>query len=379
MLRVLCLEDVEEDYELITYVLRKNSGPIVSVRVDTREGFLQNLFSFKADVILSDHSLPQFNSIEALQLKKSSGIDVPFILVTGAVSDEFAVTCLKEGADDYVLKQNLKNLPSVVANALRSKEEARLKEKAIEELANKNEELTKANKELDAFLYSVSHNLRSPINSVQGLLNLCRNEKDPGMLKVYHDLMEKSIARLDQNVVEVLEYARNSKQQLKIEMITFDKIINENIERMKYMDAALDINFEVNIQLQVPFYSDQYRIQNIINNFISNAIKYQDKNKPSRFVKIDVKGDEEKILLEFQDNGIGIPGDRVDQVFEMFFRATGVQTGVGLGLHIVKDAVQILNGVIEVHSTEGKGTTFNLVLPNLKSQSVDIVERQGKD
>jgi signal transduction histidine kinase len=364
-MRVLCLEDSPEDYELITRVLTKSSSPMIFQRVETRNEFLDALRGFNPDVILSDHALPQFDSIEALELKKASGIDVPFILVTGAVSDEFAVSSLKSGADDYVLKQNLVDLPSVVANALRVREEIKTKEKLTQELAEKNEELRKENKELDTFIYSVSHNIRSPLNSVQGLLQLCRVEKNLETLNVYYSMMEKSLVQLDQNLLEVLEYAKNSKQQLRVEKIEFESMLNDNIEKMKFMDGASEIKFEVDVQVGVSFYSDRYRMQNIANNLISNAIKYQDRSKPYRFVKIDVKDDGNDILLEFKDNGIGINAKKLGNIFDMFFRATGVQQGVGLGLHIVKDAVQILDGEIKVDSEEGKGTTFKVSLPNL--------------
>ncbi|HEY0768922.1 MAG TPA: response regulator, partial [Sphingobacteriaceae bacterium] len=97
-LKILILEDVEDDVELIKRTLRKSGLEFETRQVDTREGFLQALKEYEADVILSDHSLPQFDSIEALALTKEHASQVPFILVTGAVSEEFAVTCLKDGA-----------------------------------------------------------------------------------------------------------------------------------------------------------------------------------------------------------------------------------------------------------------------------------------
>src|SRR4026207_1622651 len=105
-LKILILEDIDEDVELIKRTLKKAGLQYEAVQVDSREGFIKALDDYDADVILSDHSLPQFNSIDALELCKNSGSEVPFILVTGAVSEEFAVSCLKQGADDYVLKSN---------------------------------------------------------------------------------------------------------------------------------------------------------------------------------------------------------------------------------------------------------------------------------
>src|SRR5688500_9387592 len=158
-LKILILEDMEEDVVLIKRTL-KNAGLLFETRqAHSREGFVQALNEYSADVILSDHSLPQFNSVEALEICKKRGSQVPFILVTGAVSEEFAVTCLKQGADDYVLKSNLARLPSAIKNAIRKRELALQQKNAELELRSRNEELVKINKGMERFIYSVSHNI----------------------------------------------------------------------------------------------------------------------------------------------------------------------------------------------------------------------------
>ena len=364
LLRILCLEDNEDDYDLIVRSLKKDVA-IISTRVDTREAYLKALNSFKPDVILSDHALPAFDSLEALELKKSSGLNVPFILVTGAVSDEFAVTSLKLGADDYVLKDKLRNLASVVLNSLQVKEAEQLKQKASEDLAKRNEDLVKANRDLDTFIYSVSHNLRSPLNSMEGLLKLAREEKDLTVLKTYHEMMQKSIKKLDQNLIEVLEYARSTKQKRVVQQIDFAEVLNENLEKMKYMEDAEFVKTEISISGDATFYSDKFRISSIVNNLVSNAIKYQDRAKSYRFIKIDINVSEQNAAIRFEDNGIGIPQDHLEKVFDMFFRATEVKSGVGLGLHIVREAVQALEGTIDVRAKENHGTTFDITVPNL--------------
>src|SRR5690349_4303585 len=114
VLKILMLEDLEDDIGLIERTLRKDGIPFTSRYADTRDEFVKAIEDFSPDVILSDHALPQFNSVEALNICKKAGLNVPFILVTGTVSEEFAVNCLKQGADDYVLKSNLVRLPSAI-------------------------------------------------------------------------------------------------------------------------------------------------------------------------------------------------------------------------------------------------------------------------
>lgn len=120
--KILIVEDSADDLDLVQRELQRATLKFISHVVKTRHEFSQALQEFRPDVILSDHSLPQFNSIEALQLWKehqsAHNINIPFILVTGSVSEEFAVQCIKAGADDYILKDRLKRLPASIKNAL---------------------------------------------------------------------------------------------------------------------------------------------------------------------------------------------------------------------------------------------------------------------
>lgn len=364
-LKILSLEDLEEDFFLITHALKKSGMHFIAKRVDSKEEFSNELDHFGADVILCDHSLPQFNSNEALRIFHQRKLQIPFILVTGAVSEEFAVSSLKHGADDYVLKSNLARLPNVIDNALKAKESERAKVEAANALAKQNETLTKINKELDSFVYSISHNLRAPLMSVLGLLDLALNESDGVVIHQYHEMMKSSVCKLDDTLKEILEYSRNARQGLVIGEIDFQKMINDNFERMQFMPGYERISKEIYIEGDSPFYSDQYRLSLILNNLISNAIKYSDSSKDSSFIHITINLLPDKVLLTFKDNGIGIDHSYIQKVFNMFFRATEKNEGAGLGLYIVKEAVEKLGGSIELDSQMGKGTVFRIQLPNL--------------
>lgn len=138
MLKILILEDSPYDVELVQYELKKGGIDFITKVVDTRVDFIKELDGFKPDVILSDHSMPQFNSIEALRIYKESKLTIPFILVTGSVSEEFAVQAILSGASDYLLKTNLTRLPSAVNNALSSWRAVQEKEKAKKEVKQTN-------------------------------------------------------------------------------------------------------------------------------------------------------------------------------------------------------------------------------------------------
>ncbi|MCW3089703.1 MAG: domain S-box protein [Ferruginibacter sp.] len=140
-LKILHLEDLPSDAELVERELKKGKFHHETLVVNKRTDFEKALHEFSPQIILSDHSLPSFNSIEALKLVKGSGIDVPFILVTATVSEEFAVTVLQKGGDDYVLKSNLSRLPSAISQALERKHAKMAKEAAEQELKATNDRL----------------------------------------------------------------------------------------------------------------------------------------------------------------------------------------------------------------------------------------------
>ena len=133
-LKILILEDSPYDVELIQYELKKGGIDFVSHIVETKNSFIDALNVFKPDVIISDHTLPQFSSIEALEIYRSSGVGAPFILVTGTVSEEFAAKSILNGASDYILKSNLTRLPNAITNLVNSYRLKIEKEKAQKEV-----------------------------------------------------------------------------------------------------------------------------------------------------------------------------------------------------------------------------------------------------
>ncbi|HXP49799.1 MAG TPA: response regulator, partial [Bacteroidia bacterium] len=168
-IKILMLEDFIEDADLIERQLTRDKVRFISQRVDTRDEFESAIKQFRPDVILSDHSLPQFNSIAALKIAKEEMPNVPFILVTGSVSEEYAVSCMKAGADDYILKTNLSRLPAAIETSLQKhklEEENIIIKRLNAEIEKKNSELDYLNQEKDRFMGIVSHDLQNYISSM---------------------------------------------------------------------------------------------------------------------------------------------------------------------------------------------------------------------
>jgi signal transduction histidine kinase len=369
-LKILMLEDLPEDIGLIEHILRKEGIHFESRYADTKDEYVRALEEFHPDVILSDHALPQFNSVEALTICRKNSLNTPFILVTGTVSEEFAVSCLKQGADDYVLKSNLVRLPTAIINALKQRNVELKRKKAERTLRKQNEELVKINKELDSFVYSVSHNLRAPLMSVLGLLRLAqleveRTAKDhTNMLLSYFSMMEHSINKLDDTLKEILDYSRNARSEIKNEVVDLRSIIDEGFERLKYHEGSEQIEKFIKVEGESAFYSDPNRLNVVFNNLISNSIKYRDLNKKHQYIRIHAAINPGGATIEFSDNGIGIPEELLHKIYDMFFRATERSEGAGLGLYIVKETIEKLGGRIETQSTLGVGSTFKIELPN---------------
>lgn len=373
-LKILMLEDVEEDSGLIRWSLEKGGINFESKRVDKREAFVDALRVYQPDVVLSDHSLPQFNSMEALRICRMIDLRAPFILVTGTVSEEFAVACLKQGADDYVLKSNLTRLPSAIQNALLQRE-LRAKQKATElELRLQNDELVKINNELDNFVYSVSHNLRAPLSTVMGLLNLAR-QQTPGTNDwlQYIDMMTASIQKLDDTLKEILEYSRNARNEVAVEKIDFERIAAIALEMQRYQKGFDSVEKFVKINCDPPFYSDPYRVGVIINNLVSNAIRFTDEEKPHNRVELSVNRTDMGVRITIEDNGLGIMTEMQKKVFDMFFRGSVKSEGAGLGLYIVREMVSKLKGNIDLTSSPGQGTSVSIELPDLAVDRQEVV------
>jgi signal transduction histidine kinase len=375
-LKILMLEDVAEEAGLIERALRRENVSFKSMRVDSSKEFSDAIDQFVPDIILSDHALPQFNSIEALKMCRNRGLVIPFILVTGTVSEEFAVNCLKEGVDDYILKDNLSRLPSAIVNAINQRKmegqrlEAELKLRdQNEELSKANEDLQKTNMELDKFVYSVSHNLRAPLTSVLGLVGVAKLEITKGQQPAVElfNMIEKSIHRLDETIKQILDYSQNARIAPVMRQIHFQQIVDHVWDRLSYTAGQNLLTREVNINGDSAFFSDPQRLSLIFENLISNGINFIDNSKPSSFFKITISVCAEHAEIEFWDNGIGIEESHLPFIFNMFYRATDRSLGSGLGLYVVRESVGKLDGKISVESKFNQWTCFRVRLPNLRN------------
>lgn len=235
---------------------------------------------------------------------------------------------------------------------------------AEDALALQNLQLKKTNSELDSFVYSASHELRAPLTSVLGLIDLSISENKSPELLTNLKMMEKSINRLDDFIRDIIAYSRNKHLEISKEPISFNQLIESSIDTFWYLENTKNIKFNVTINDKIPFASDTKRISILLNNFISNAIKYHDLSKNNPTIWIDITTSKKEGIIVIKDNGLGMEEEQIERIFDMFYRISSQIMGTGIGLFIVKEIMTKLNGTINVTSSLGEGSIFTLKLPN---------------
>lgn len=280
------------------------------------------------------------------------------ILVLSATVKERAV------AQRHLLEFN-ENLEAKVQERTKAlHEEIQIRKEAEAKLQNTNQELSKRNTELDNFVYSVSHDLRAPIASVLGLINLARKDRDGSMKETYLEMINHSALQQDHFIREILDQSRNSRLEVKREEILFQPIIDETFNQLSFATpTGKAVEKVVSVHQTKPFYCDRWRLKVILNNIISNAIRYRNGRDP--VIKVNVDVTEKGAAVRIEDNGKGIAKEHLKNVCRMFYRATDDGAGSGLGLYIVKETIDKLNGSICIESVEGEGTTVQLMIPEV--------------
>lgn len=223
--------------------------------------------------------------------------------------------------------------------------------------------------ELDRFVYSASHDLRAPLKSLLGLTNIIKGGIEPGN-QVQHErleMMNKSVLKLDNFIQDILNYSHNSRTEVSKNEIQFEEMIQEIRNSLKFMEGTKELTLRVEIYQKEKFISDKRRVNVILNNLISNAIKYKDTSKDHSFVTIFIECTHENAIIKIEDNGIGIADKDQEKIFEMFYRATTLSTGSGLGMYIVKETVEKIGATLHLESELDKGTKFTVQIPSLQA------------
>lgn len=234
------------------------------------------------------------------------------------------------------------------------------------EIQEKNKSLKKTNIELDKFVYSTSHDLKAPLSSISGLLNLAKMEKEPvpDSIKTYLDMMQERIGNLDLFIKDILDYSRNSRLDVSSDNVIIATLIDEVFETNKYLENTEHVELIAQIDKSLSCKIDKNRVFRILVNLVSNAIKYSDVSKTNSTVTVLASIESNTIVISVKDNGIGIREESKAKIFDMFYRATEMAEGSGLGLYITHEMVHKMNGSLRLDSVFGEGSTFTLRIPS---------------
>src|SRR5467141_292332 len=383
-LRVLLIEDSEDDAALLLLELRRGGYKTTHERVDTPAALHTALDNQKWDLVISDHSMPHFYGREALQLLRQKESEVPFIFVSGTMGEEAAVAALKNGAQDYLMKSNLKRLVSAVQRELREAEERRDR-KGLERQVQQLQKF----EAIGRLAGGIAHDFNNAIGAILGWADLAYQEAQPGSR--LQDRLQKICTQAQRTAgltSQLLSFARQQVlQPRRVDLNSLvaegtsllQKVIGENIE-VRLLPAA-------NLRVAV---ADPVQIDQVLMNLCLNARDAMPKGGRLIIETQNADFDQEYcrlhtfvqpgtyVLLSVSDTGMGMDAATVERIFEPFFTTKEVGKGTGLGLATVFGIVKQHGGFINVYSEPGKGTTFRVYLPS-DSGAAEPPKREGDE
>lgn len=310
-------------------------------------------------VIIADQRMPQTTGVQFFDLVRKVHPDPIRILLTGYTDVEAIIDAINKGQIYRYIKKPWDNLEleTTISNAYEIY-------CTRQKLKNKIDELERTNDELNRFVYSTSHDLRSPLASIMGVLTLARMEGSVTDPNGYMGMIESCVKKMDFYTHKIIDYYRSKRADEAIEKINLKTLADNSISICRMQNPAIDFDLQLNQQSE--FRTDTFRLSVILDNLLSNAVKYQRPEEERPMVRLKIDVDEKEANITIEDNGVGIIESHLNSVFKMFFRSNAAVTGLGIGLYIVKEALTRIGGEISVESTYGVGTSFKLCIPNIK-------------
>lgn len=351
--KVLYIDD--EENNLIAFKASFRRQYEIYTANSAAEG-LKVLENLPIEVIIADQKMPQTTGVEFFKSITNTYPDPVRILLTGYTDISALADAINHGDIYRYITKPWNDLE--LHNSIKNAHDAY---KAKIDLRNKIKELEKTNDELNRFIYSISHELRAPLVSVIGIVNLVKMEGLYHSSGEYWELIESCSNKLDYYIQKTLQYYKNNKNVTDKSEIDFKQLVNEIIELYAYSNK--DTTFKININQTQKFIGDSFRIEVILGNLISNAIKYQKTSNKEKTVEISIEVSKFSAEILIKDNGLGILNEHLEKIFTQFFKSKNNQ-GSGLGLFIVKEALNKINGKISVSSDLDYGTTFKITIPN---------------
>lgn len=332
----------------------------VTIEAESGEHAIEILESQEVDIVLLDNKLPGIYGIEVLEYIKEKEFDVQVMMITSHASLDLAVKATNNGAHNFVPKP-------FTPQELKVAMESITKHLYLKRMTRKMKEEGKQVR--FQFLSVLSHELKSPINAIEGYLNIMQDKQVGNDIDAYQSMIGRSLDRIKGMrtlIMDLLDLTRieNGKKKRNISMTDISEVAKVSMHTMEPLAIQKSVKLHFENGHPVYFETDNTEMEIILNNLLSNAVKY---NREGGEVFLDISDDEEKIEIVVEDTGIGMNEEEVEKLFQEFVRIRNSKTkditGSGLGLSIVKRLVDINKGDIKVESEPEKGTKFIVTLP----------------
>ncbi|KAA6441498.1 response regulator [Dyadobacter flavalbus] len=357
---ILYIDDEEHNLHSFKASFRKQYDITITPSVVEAEQILE---SKDFCIILADQRMPIMTGVQFFEKIRTRYPKPIRILITGHTDIGAAIDAINKGEVFRFIDKpwDYKYVENAITHAYDIY-------KTREDLKQRNMELQKANEELDKFVYSASHDLRAPLMSVLGIVNLALIEDDVKSQNEYLELIRQSVKKLDTFIINIIDYYKNARGVPVVTSINFEELITEVLATIKYLPEYGNLHFTTEIDQSGVFMSDVMKLRIIFNNLINNAIKFQDPAKSQPFVRLSVKCTAAHARIVIEDNGFGIKEADQDKIFKMFYRAGATNSGSGIGLYIVHEAIIKLGGEIHVKSQPGQGSRFEINIPSIQNK-----------
>ncbi|MGB5106516.1 MAG: hybrid sensor histidine kinase/response regulator [Candidatus Zixiibacteriota bacterium] len=371
-IRVLVIEDSEEDAMLILRELRRG-GFDPTYRVIERPEEMQHALSCEDwELIIADYSMPHFNGAMALEMLKSSSLDIPFILVSGKIGEEVAVEAMKAGAHDYIMKGNLARLAPAIVRELREVK-VRYEHRQIE----KKLKLTERLRYVGSVAASIIHDLKQPMQVILSCADaVCSEDTPVDERKQLSGEITTQVRRMLNMSQEILDYA-SGERRLRLSPVDLDQLCREVVELFRPQLAADKVRVRYSkwsAEITSPTLNlDRDRFWRVLVNLIGNAC---DAMPNGGELTVCLSLDQNCASIEIQDTGVGIPASIQSTLYDPFV-TEGKEYGTGLGLSIVKSIVEAHNGSITFTSSPTAGTAFKIILRREVGSAQNIAMRES--
>jgi signal transduction histidine kinase len=346
----------------VSYPFMENDIQFNITEAATGEEAISIINSKPPDIVLLDNKLPGIQGVEVLEYINSKGLNCLVIMITSYASLDLAVKATNIGAYDFVPKPfTPQELKTSIENASKHHFLRRMTRK-----------LHKEGKQVRfQFLTLLSHELKSPLNVIEGYLRMMHQHEAGDSIADYDKMIDQSLARVKSMrtlIMDLLDLTRIESGGIKRSLRELDLalVAKSAVDTMMPMAIQQDIKITFEGTTSIPFCADSEEMEIILNNLLSNAVKY---NIPGGIVTCNVSHLETEIQICVADTGVGIAQEDLPKLFQEFSRISNAKTkeisGSGLGLSIVKRLVDLYNGRIEVDSELNKGSKFCVFLPNI--------------